>query len=91
MDLKQAVQYPPLPESSVIVRVRGPLVNWYRSQAGCTRADTASADGSNGSLAFRRFLSVIIVLSRRCVRRRNVIAARAFIAVRTDEVASLLP
>jgi hypothetical protein len=67
------------------------LVNWNRSQARCTCADSASADGSNGSLAFRRFLSVITVLSRRSVRRRNVLSARAFIAVRTDEVASLLP
>ncbi|MEM5299443.1 hypothetical protein AB3X96_21165 [Paraburkholderia sp. BR13439] len=73
------------------MRVRGPLVNWNRSQARCICADGASADGSNGSLAFRRFLSVITVLSRRSVRRRNVLSARAFIAVRTDEVASLLP
>jgi hypothetical protein len=67
------------------------LVNWNRSQARRICADGASADGSNGSLAFGRFLSVITVLSRRCVRRRNVLSARAFIAVRTDEVASLLP
>ncbi|WP_034478240.1 hypothetical protein [Paraburkholderia sprentiae] len=67
------------------------MVNWNCSQARCTCADGANADGSNGSLAFSRFLSVITVLSRRCVRRRNVLSARAFIAVRTDEVASLLP
>jgi hypothetical protein len=31
------------------------------------------------------------VLSRRSVRRHNVIAAPAVIGVRTDEIASLLP
>jgi hypothetical protein len=54
------------------------------------RADGAIADGSNGSLAFRRFLSVFTVLSRRSIRRRNTFS-RAFIAVRKDDVASLLP
>jgi hypothetical protein len=67
------------------------LVRWNCSQAGCTRTDSAIADGSNGSLTFSRFLSVFPVLSRRSVRRHNSISARAFIAVRTDEVASLLP
>ncbi|WP_376776510.1 MULTISPECIES: hypothetical protein [Paraburkholderia] len=73
------------------MRVRGPLVRWNRSQASCLRADGSIADGSSGSLAFRRFLSVFTILSRRSVRRHNSISARAFIAVRTDEVASLLP
>ncbi|MEZ0603331.1 hypothetical protein ACAX43_14440 [Paraburkholderia sp. IW21] len=73
------------------MRVRGPLVRWNRSQPSCPRADGAIADGSNGSLTFRRFLSVFTILSRRSVRRHNSISARAFIAVRTDEVASLLP
>ncbi|NKJ50459.1 hypothetical protein CIC12_27800 [Burkholderia sp. SG-MS1] len=67
------------------------MVRWNRSQAGCTLADSAIADGSNGSLTFRRFLSVFPILSRRSVRRHNSVSARAFIAVRTDEVASLLP
>jgi hypothetical protein len=67
------------------------LVRWNRSQAGCTLADSAIADGSNGSLTFRRFLSVFPILSRRSIRRHNSVCARAFIAVRTDEVASLLP
>jgi hypothetical protein len=77
------------------VRVRGPLVRWNRSHASCPRADGAIANGSSGSLAFRRFLSVFkivfTIISRRSVRRHNSISARAFIAVRTDEVASLLP
>ncbi|MDE1182622.1 hypothetical protein [Paraburkholderia sp.] len=73
------------------MRVRGPLVRWDRSQARCSRADGAIADGSNGRLAFRRFLSVYTIISRRSVRRHNAVSARAFIAVRTDEVASLLP
>jgi len=70
-------------------------VRWNRSQASCPRADGAIANGSSGSLAFRRFLSVFkivfTIISRRSVRRHNSISARAFIAVRTDEVASLLP
>ena len=78
-------------QSSVIVRVRGPLVIWSRSQASGLRTDGAIADGSSGSLAFRRALSVFPILSRRSVRRHNSISALAFIAVRTDEVASLLP
>ncbi|TKC92437.1 MULTISPECIES: hypothetical protein [Trinickia] len=68
------------------------MVRWDRSQLrGCPRADGAIADGSSGSLAFRRFLSVFTILSRRSVRRHNAVAARAFIAVHCDEVASLLP
>jgi len=54
------------------------------------RADSAIADGSSGSLAFGRFLSVFTVPSRRSLRRRNTIS-RAFIAVRKDDAASLLP
>jgi hypothetical protein len=67
------------------------LVRWERSQANRLRHDATITDGSNGSLAFRRFLSVFTILSRRSVRRHNSVSARAFIAVRTDEVASLLP
>ncbi|PCE22729.1 hypothetical protein BWP39_23910 [Paraburkholderia acidicola] len=68
------------------------MVRWDRSQpARSLRADRTIADGSSGRLAFRRFLSVFTILSRRSVRRHNAISARAFIAVRTDEVASLLP
>ena len=78
--------------SSVIVRVRGPLVRWDRSHARCLRSDCAAfADGSSGRLASRLFLSVFTILSRRSVRRHNSVSARAFIAVHTDEVASLLP
>lgn len=85
-------KYVQLAKSSVIVRVRGPLVRWNRSQpARCLRGGCAIADGSTGRLAFRRFLSVFAILSRRSVRRHNVIEARAFIAVHTDEIASLLP
>ncbi|PMS14001.1 hypothetical protein FNF07_05295 [Trinickia caryophylli] len=68
------------------------MVRWDRSQpARCLRADCATADGSTGRLAFRRFLSVFAIISRRSVRRHNATSARAFIAVDTDDVASLLP
>ncbi|WP_246024915.1 hypothetical protein [Paraburkholderia dinghuensis] len=74
------------------MRVRGPLVRWNRSHARCLRGDCAAiADGSSGRLAPRLHLSVITILSRRSVRRHNAVSARAFIAVHTDEVASLLP
>ncbi|HTI16797.1 MAG TPA: hypothetical protein VL598_03950 [Trinickia sp.] len=74
------------------MRVRGPLVRWDRNQpARCLRGDCSTVDGSNGSPALRRFLSVFTILSRRSVRRHNVTSARAFIAVDTDDVASLLP
>jgi hypothetical protein len=59
--------------------------------ANCLRAGRPIADGSNGPLAFRRFLSVFTILSRRCVRRHNVTSARAYIAVHIDDAASLLP
>jgi hypothetical protein len=39
----------------------------------------------------RRFLSVFAILSRRSVRRHNVVCARAFVAIHSDGVASLLP
>jgi hypothetical protein len=42
-------------------------------------------------LPVRRFLSDITALSRRSVRRRNAVAARAFIAVHCVGAASLLP
>lgn len=45
----------------------------------------------HGRLAASRARFVDIALSRRSVRRHNVMCARAFIAVRTDEVTSLLP
>ncbi|WP_411181439.1 hypothetical protein [Paraburkholderia saeva] len=74
------------------MRVRVPLVRWDRNQrASVSRADRTIADGAHGSPTLRRYLSVFTILSRRSVRRRNAISARAFIAVRTDEVASLLP
>jgi hypothetical protein len=74
------------------VRVRGPLIRWNRSQPKhAFRADCISADGSSGSLETRRFRSVFTILSRRSVRRHNAVSARAFIAVDTDGVASLLP
>lgn len=82
-------------KSSVIVKVRGPLIRWDRHQsARCLRADFATTDatrGRSGKPALRCFMSVFTVLSSRSVRRHNATAARAFIAVHTDDVSSLLP
>jgi hypothetical protein len=39
----------------------------------------------------RRSLSVFVILSRRLVRRHNIVCARAFVAIHSDGVASLLP
>ncbi|WP_436020194.1 hypothetical protein [Trinickia sp. LjRoot230] len=68
------------------------MVRWDRAQlARYLRAACPTADGSNGKLAFSRFLSVFTTISCRCVRRHNATSARAFIAVHTDDAASLLP
>jgi hypothetical protein len=49
------------------------------------------ADGSCGWHSPRLHLSIYTILSRRSVRRHNAVSARAFVAIHTDEVASLLP
>ncbi|HEY4351432.1 MAG TPA: hypothetical protein VGN31_09400 [Paraburkholderia sp.] len=78
------------------MKVRGPLVRWNRSQpARSLRADCTSADGIGSGmhaiLLVRRFLSVFAIISRRSVRRHNIVCARAFVAIHSDGVASLLP
>nr|WP_245983096.1 hypothetical protein [Trinickia fusca] len=74
------------------MRVRGPLVRWDRCpHAVFSHAGRACVDGRRGSLALRWFVSVSTLLSRRSVRRHNVAAARAGIAVQRDDVSSLLP
>jgi hypothetical protein len=72
------------------------LVRWNRSQpARCLRADCINADGIGGNMhairRLRRFQSVFAIISRRSVRRHNVVCARAFVAIHSDGVASLLP
>jgi hypothetical protein len=64
------------------VKVQSPLAS---------RCIASGANRCGISVLNRRFLPVEIVLSRRCVRRRNAIAARAFIAVDCVGAASLLP
>ncbi|WP_321799229.1 hypothetical protein [Caballeronia sp. J97] len=67
--------------TSLIVKVQSPLAR---------RSQRSGADRC-GKISDRRFLSVLTVLSRRCVRRRNAVSARAFIAVHCVGAASLLP
>lgn len=67
---------------SVIVKVQSPLAR-RPSRRACT--------DRCGMLPDCRFLSDLTALSRRGVRRRNAIAARAFIAVHCVGAASLLP
>ncbi|WP_225936280.1 hypothetical protein [Caballeronia sp. NK8] len=69
-------------QTSVIVKAQSPLA--------CRSVYRSCADRC-GTTSGRRFLSVLTVLSRRCVRRRNVVSARAFIAVQRVGAASLLP
>jgi hypothetical protein len=70
-------------QTSAIVKVQSPMAKQSKSRSDANRC---------GKIAFsRRFLSIIVILSRRCVRRRNAIAARAFIAVDCVGAASLLP
>ncbi|WP_083494091.1 hypothetical protein [Burkholderia sp. lig30] len=56
-----------------------------------SRIPSPIPDGSCGRHHPRLHLSIYTILSRRSVRRRNAISARAFVAIHTDEVASLLP
>jgi len=69
-------------QTSVIVKAQSPLARRSVYRFCADRCGTTSG---------RRFLSVLTVLSRRCVRRRNVVSARAFIAVQRVGAASLLP
>ncbi|MEN2471610.1 MULTISPECIES: hypothetical protein [Burkholderia] len=73
------------------MRIRGPLVRWRRGDARNLRAAIASADDSDGRQSPRLPLSIYTILSRRSVRRHNAVAARASVAIHTDDVASLLP
>lgn len=55
------------------------------------RAAIASPDDSDGGQSPRLHLSIYTILSRRSVRRHNAVAARAYVAIHIDDVASLLP
>jgi hypothetical protein len=55
------------------------------------RAAIASPGDSDDRRSRRLPLSIYTILSRRSVRRHNAVAARASVAIRTDDVASLLP
>lgn len=79
-------------QTSVIVRVQGPLVRWNRAQhAQVSRAADAIDDGSRGKHLVSRGQSIFAILSRRGVRRYNVVGARAYDAIQCDGIASLLP
>ncbi|WP_081062150.1 hypothetical protein [Burkholderia cepacia] len=73
------------------MRFHGPLVRWRRGDARNLRAAIASTDDSDGWQSPRLPLSIYTILSRRSVRRHNAVAARAYVAIHTDDVASLLP
>ncbi|KAB0637681.1 hypothetical protein DF107_03330 [Burkholderia stagnalis] len=75
------------------MRVRGPLVRWDRGDARSLRSAASTiSDGSCGWHSPRLLhLSIYTILSRRSVRRHNAVSARAFVAIHTDDVASLLP
>nr|WP_249174145.1 hypothetical protein [Burkholderia sp. AU19243] len=68
------------------------MVRWDRGDARSLRSAAPASDGSCGWHSPRLLhLSIYTILSRRSVRRHNAVSARAFVAVDTDEVASLLP
>ncbi|WP_333994767.1 hypothetical protein [Burkholderia cepacia] len=73
------------------MRFRGPLVRWRRGDARNLCAAIASTDDRDGWQSPRLHLSIYTILSRRSVRRHNAVAARAYVAIHTDDVASLLP
>ncbi|WP_374104170.1 hypothetical protein [Burkholderia sp. LMG 13014] len=66
-------------------------MRWRRGDARHLRATLASSDDSDGGHSPRLSLSIYTILSRRSVRRHNAVAARAYVAIHTDDVASLLP
>ncbi|WP_221622533.1 MULTISPECIES: hypothetical protein [unclassified Burkholderia] len=55
------------------------------------RASISSTGDSDRRQSPRLHLSIYTILSRRSVRRHNAVAARAYVAIHTDDVASLLP
>ncbi|ATF36419.1 MULTISPECIES: hypothetical protein [Burkholderia] len=59
-------------------------------RASLAHAVDAAADGCGKHLASRS-LSIFPSVSRRSVRRHNAVAARAYMAVHDDGIASLLP
>ncbi|MGU7785271.1 hypothetical protein [Burkholderia sp. PU8-34] len=73
------------------MRVRGPLLRWNRGDARSLRSAASPSDGNFGWHSPRLHLSIYTILSRRSVRRHNAVSARAFVAIHTDDVASLLP
>jgi hypothetical protein len=78
-------------QSSVIVRVRGPLVKRDRSRYAALPCVAASPETGCGEYRASPSLSIFAAISRRCVRRFNVGAVRAHSALRPYDVASLLP
>ncbi|WP_374102113.1 hypothetical protein [Burkholderia sp. LMG 13014] len=66
-------------------------MRWRRGDARHLRATLASSDDRDGGHSPRLSLSIYTILSRRSVRRHNAVAARAYVAIHTDDVASLLP
>ncbi|MBN3786667.1 hypothetical protein [Burkholderia sp. Ac-20353] len=67
------------------------MVRWDRGDARSLRSAASPSDGSCGRHRPRLHLSIYTILSRRSVRRHNAVSARAFVAIHTDDVASLLP
>jgi hypothetical protein len=62
-------------------------VRWRRGDARNLRAAPPSLDDRDGWRSPRLSLSIYTILSR----RHNAVAARASVAIHTDDVASLLP
>ncbi|PNE54992.1 hypothetical protein B0G76_3143 [Paraburkholderia sp. BL23I1N1] len=73
------------------MKVRGPLVRYQPGRERTFLSGCSIAHQGSNCASPSRPLSIDTVLSRRSVRRHNVIAAPAAIGVRTDEIASLLP
>ncbi len=78
-------------QSSVIVKVRGPLVRRDRSHIAALPRALESPEAGCGDCHAGPNPPVFVAMSRRGVRRFNVGTARAHSALRPYHAASLLP
>jgi|UPI0005AAA4A8 hypothetical protein len=73
------------------MKFRGPLIQYDRGHGGFLAMRSAIASGPCKLARPCGYFSIDTVLSIRSVRRHNSVTTCEFIAVRKDEIASLLP
>jgi hypothetical protein len=73
------------------MKFRGPLIQYDRGHGGFLAMRSAISSGSCTPARPCCYFSIDTVLSIRSVRRHNTAMSCDFLAVRKDEIASLLP